>query len=62
MSKIKNKKVLITRANQVVGRATAEMLATEGVRVIATDINEATIVEVDLVGWITGRNQDFIYR
>ncbi|MEW7009947.1 MULTISPECIES: SDR family oxidoreductase [unclassified Lentilitoribacter] len=55
MTKLKGKTVLITAAGQGIGRATAEMFAAEGARVIATDINEAALAELDAIDGITAR-------
>ena len=43
MSRLKNKIALITAAGQGIGRASAELFAKEGARVIAVDINPATL-------------------
>lgn len=44
--RLQGKTALITAAGQGIGRATAELFAREGARVIATDINEAALSEV----------------
>lgn len=44
--RLANKTVLITAAGQGIGRATAELFAREGARVIATDVNEAALYDV----------------
>jgi 2-keto-3-deoxy-L-fuconate dehydrogenase len=44
--RLSGKTALITAAGQGIGRATAELFAREGARVIATDINEAALAEV----------------
>ena len=46
MSKLKGKTCVVTAAGQGIGRATAEMMAREGGRVIATDINSETLAQV----------------
>ena len=46
MSKLKGKTCVVTAAGQGIGRATAEMMAREGGRVIATDINAETLAQV----------------
>ena len=43
---VKDKTVLVTAAGQGIGRATALAFAAAGARVIATDINEATLSEL----------------
>jgi 2-dehydro-3-deoxy-L-fuconate 4-dehydrogenase len=43
MSRLKNKIALVTAAGQGIGRASAELFAKEGARVIAVDINPATL-------------------
>jgi 2-keto-3-deoxy-L-fuconate dehydrogenase len=43
MSRLKNKIALVTAAGQGIGRASAELFAREGARVIAVDINPATL-------------------
>lgn len=46
MSKLEGKTCVVTAAAQGIGRATAERMAAEGARVIATDINQAALREV----------------
>mgnify|MGYP000253559177 CR=1 FL=1 len=43
MDWVKDKTVLVTAAGQGIGRATAEAFATQGAKVVATDINETTL-------------------
>jgi 2-dehydro-3-deoxy-L-fuconate 4-dehydrogenase len=43
---VKDKTVLVTAAGQGIGRATALAFAAAGARVVATDINEATLSEL----------------
>ena len=44
---VKDKTALVTAAGQGIGRATALAFAAAGARVIATDINETTLAELD---------------
>lgn len=46
MKRLANKTCVVTAAGQGIGRASAERLASEGARVIATDINEAALAEL----------------
>lgn len=48
MTRLQNKTALITAAGQGIGRATAELFAREGARVIATDINAAALEDLDM--------------
>ena len=43
MKKLENKKIIVTAAGQGIGKATAISFAREGAEVIATDINEETL-------------------
>src|SRR5690554_4292793 len=43
MSRLRDKTALITGAGQGIGRASAELFAREGARVIATDINATAL-------------------
>ena len=52
MGRLDGKTALITAAGQGIGRATAEMFAAEGARVIATDINADSLAEIDKVDGI----------
>jgi 2-keto-3-deoxy-L-fuconate dehydrogenase len=54
------KTALITAAAQGIGRASAEALARAGVRVIATDINEAKLAELHGIQGITTRRLDVL--
>lgn len=53
MSRLKNKIALVTAAGQGIGRASAELFAKEGARVIAVDINPTTLA--NLTGMETRR-------
>ncbi|MDQ2077223.1 SDR family oxidoreductase [Marinimicrobium sp. ABcell2] len=46
MARLQNKTALITGAGQGIGRATAELFAREGARVIATDINADALADL----------------
>ena len=45
--RLKDKKIIVTAAAQGIGRATAMMFAQEGASVIATDINEEKLAELN---------------
>lgn len=60
MARLSNKKILITAAGQGIGRATAEMFAAEGGQVIATDINEDALKELDVIDGISARKLDVL--
>ena len=45
--RLKDKKIIVTAAAQGIGRATAMMFAKEGASVIATDINEEKLIELN---------------
>ena len=45
--RLEGKRVLITAAAQVIGRATAKAMAQEGAEVLATDINTTLLVELE---------------
>ncbi len=45
--RLKNKKILVTASAQGIGRATALAFANEGAEVIATDINQEKLNELN---------------
>ena len=57
---LQNKTALITAAAQGIGRASAEALARAGVRVVATDVNEAKLEELRGIAGITVRKLDVL--
>ncbi len=48
--RLSGKRALVTAAGQGIGKASALALAAEGASVIATDINEVTLTELDQLG------------
>lgn len=60
MTKLTGKTVLITAAGQGIGRATAELFAAQGARVIASDINDAALATLDTIDGITARKLDVL--
>ncbi len=50
MGRLSGKTALVTAAGQGIGRASALMMAREGARVVATDVNEATLAELTAEG------------
>lgn len=51
-NRLAGKTALITAAGQGIGRATAELFAAEGARVIASDINDASLAELGAIAGI----------
>jgi 2-keto-3-deoxy-L-fuconate dehydrogenase len=47
LDRLKEKRALVTAASQGIGRAIAEAFVREGARVIATDINEAALADLE---------------
>lgn len=58
--RLNNKTALITAAGQGIGRATALRFAAEGAKVIATDINDATLAELAATPGIETRQLDVL--
>ncbi|MEP3298164.1 SDR family oxidoreductase [Tateyamaria sp.] len=52
MGRLNGKTALITAAGQGIGRATAELYAAEGARVVATDINVNSLAEISAIDGI----------
>ncbi|SPF81591.1 SDR family oxidoreductase [Pseudoprimorskyibacter insulae] len=55
MKRLDNKLCVITAAGQGIGLATAKRLASEGARVIATDINDAALADLAQVDGVEAR-------
>lgn len=55
MERLHGKTALVTAAGQGIGRASAERMAREGARVIATDVNEGALAELAQVPGIVAR-------
>ncbi|MDZ7904666.1 MAG: SDR family oxidoreductase [Cypionkella sp.] len=55
MQRLHGKTALITAAGQGIGRASAERMAREGAKVIATDVNAAALAELAQISGITAR-------
>lgn len=58
IGRLAGKKALITAAGQGIGRATAELFAAEGAEVIASDINETSLAELDAITGIRALKLD----
>jgi 2-keto-3-deoxy-L-fuconate dehydrogenase len=56
--RLAGKKALVTAAGQGIGRATVELFAREGADVIACDINDVTLAELDAIDGITALKLD----
>jgi 2-keto-3-deoxy-L-fuconate dehydrogenase len=56
--RLAGKKTFITAAGQGIGRTTAELFAAQGAQVIASDINDATLAELDAIDGITALKLD----
>ncbi len=57
-NRLVGKTALITAAGQGIGRATAELFAREGANVIASDINDIALAELDGIDGITSLRLD----
>ncbi len=57
---VKDKTVLVTAAGQGIGRATARAFAAHGARVVATDINETALAEIEGLSGIETRRLDVL--
>lgn len=62
MARLDGKTTLITAAGQGIGRATAELYAAEGARVIATDINADSLTEIASIDGIETHVLDVLDR
>lgn len=62
MPRLAGKTALITAAGQGIGRASAELFASEGARVIATDINDAALATLEHVAGCETRVLDVLNR
>ncbi|WP_092500097.1 SDR family oxidoreductase [Faunimonas pinastri] len=62
MGTLSGKVALITAAAQGIGRSTAEAFAAAGARVIATDINEGKLAELDGLPGVETRRLDVLDR
>jgi 2-dehydro-3-deoxy-L-fuconate 4-dehydrogenase len=60
MSSLKGKTALITAAAQGIGRASAEALARAGARVIATDVNDVKLAQLQNIAGIQTRKLDVL--
>jgi 2-keto-3-deoxy-L-fuconate dehydrogenase len=62
MTMLTGKTAFITAAAQGIGRATVELFAAQGARVIATDINEAALSELNGLAGVETRRLDVLDR
>lgn len=60
MERLTGKTALVTAAGQGIGRATAERMAREGARVIATDVNDAALAALAGIAGISARRLDVL--
>ena len=56
--RLAGKKALITAAGQGIGRATVELFAAEGAEVIASDINDGSLAELQAIEGVTALKLD----
>lgn len=62
MTMLAGKTAFITAAAQGIGRATVELFAAQGARVIATDINESALVQLGSLPGVETRRLDVLDR
>ena len=60
MARLAGKHILVTAAAQGIGRATVEAAAEEGAFVIATDVNEQLLIELEAIENVTARKLDVL--
>lgn len=60
MARLADKHILVTAAAQGIGRATVEAAAAEGAFVIATDVNEQYLVDLEAIENVTARRLDVL--
>lgn len=60
MARLTDKHILVTAAAQGIGRATVEACAREGALVIATDVNDQLLVELEAIENVTARRLDVL--
>lgn len=58
--RLNGKHILVTAAAQGIGRAIAEMAAAEGALVIATDVNDTLLIELEAIENVTTRVLDVL--
>ncbi len=60
MARLTGKHILVTAAAQGIGRATVEAAAAEGAFVIATDVNDQLLVDLEAIENVTARRLDVL--
>jgi len=60
MARLADKHILVTAAAQGIGRATVEAAAAEGAFVIATDVNDQLLVDLEAIENVTARRLDVL--